>query len=468
MLRTLTLLGAAMTVVAQDGAWPQFRGPNGSGIGTGTGYPMEFSPDKNVAWKSAIPYGQSSPAVAGGRVYVTASEADLLITISIDAMTGKEVWRRQIRKTRQHGIYAANDPASPSPAADDTGVYVFFADFGLVAYNANGEERWRMPLGPFKNFYGMAASPILAGESVIQVLDQQSGSCMLAVDRKSGKLKWRTERKGATIGWATPMVYRPKNAPAQLVVLGTTQLDGYHLDTGEPLWFLRQSSMGGLGTAVAEGDTLLASTVSTPEPWLPAFESMAQKYDKDKNGELSEAEFRADHDLGGHFGWLDTNEDGKLTAAEWNETRRMISIGDFGAIALKPGAAKGEIKTDAVAWRFKKNLPFVAAPLVYQGVFYLVKDGGIITSLDPATGNVLKAGRSQEGLGEYFASPVAADGKVYVANSEGKITVLKAGAQWEVLRVNSMDEEVHATPALSGGRIYLRTRGALYCFATAP
>jgi len=467
MRRVMTMLGAAIMVMAQDADWPQFRGPNGSGVGAGTGYPVEFGPGKNVAWKVAVPYGQSSPVVAGGRVYVTAGEGGKLLTISFDAKTGKENWRREIGRSHQHKTFAANDPASPSPAADETGVYVFFADFGLAAYNTDGSERWRLPLGPFKNFYGMAASPIVVGETLIQVLDQQSGSCLLAIDRKSGKLKWRTERKGSTVGWATPMVYRPSGEPAQLVVLGTTQLDGYYLDTGEPRWFLRQSSMGGLGTVVSEGDTLLASTLSTSEPWIPTFESMIKKYDKDGNGELSEAEFKDDPDLGGHFGWLDTNEDHRLTAAEWNATRRLISIGDFGAIALKPRAARGEIKTDAVAWRFKKNLPYVAAPLLYQGVFYLVKDGGIITSLDPITGKLLKEGRSREALGQYFSSPVAADGKVYVANSEGKITVLKADAQWEVLRVNAMDEDVHATPALSGGRIYVRTRGALYCFGTA-
>jgi outer membrane protein assembly factor BamB len=468
MLRVVVgLLSVAIGVLAQDGVWPQFRGPNGSGVGTGAGYPVEFGPGKNVVWKAALPYGQSSPVVVAARVYVTASEGSKLLTISLDAKTGKEIWRREIGSRRQHKTYAANDPASPSPAADETGVYVFFPDFGLVAYNADGMERWRMPLGPFKNFYGMAASPILAGNTIIQVLDQQSGSSVLAVDRKSGKLKWTTERKGSTVGWATPMVYRPKGEPPQLVVLGTTRVDGYYLDTGEPRWFLRQSSMGGLGTVVAEGDTLLLSTLSTAEPWIPVFDSMLKKYDKDGNGALSEAEFRDDPDLGGHFGWLDTNEDHSLTVAEWNETRRMISIGDFGAIGLRPGAARGEIAAESVVWRFKKNLPFVAAPLVYQGVLYLVKDGGIITSLDPATGKVLKQGRSPEALGEYFSSPVAADGKLYVANSEGKITVLKAGADWEVLRVNAMEEEVHATPALTGGNLYVRTRGSLYCFAAA-
>ena len=139
-------------------------------------------------------------------------------------------------------------------------------------------------------------------------------------------------------------------------------------ENGEPRWFLRQSSLGGLGTVVAQGDTLLLSTLSTVEPWMPVFESVLKRYDKDGNGVLSETEFKDDPDLGGHFGWLDTNDDGRLTAAEWDETRRLISIGDYGAIALKPGAARGEIQTEAVAWRFKKNLPFVAAPLMYEGL----------------------------------------------------------------------------------------------------
>ena len=106
----------------------------------------------------------------------------------------------------------------------------------------------------------------------------------------------------------------------------------------------------------------------------------------------------------------------------------------------------------------------IPAPLLYQGVFYLVKDGGIITTLDAATGQLLKQGRAEKALGEYYASPIAADGKVYLASTEGKVTVLKAGREWEVLGVNDLGEEIHATPALTGGRIYLRTRAAVYSF----
>src|SRR6266404_651574 len=122
---------AAVTAYAQ---WPQFRGPNGSGVDSGTGYPVVFSPSKNVAWKAAVPYGQSSPVVAAGHLYLTASDGNRLLTICLDAKTGRELWRREVRRERSAKIYHSNDPASPTPAADANGVVVFFPDFGLAAY----------------------------------------------------------------------------------------------------------------------------------------------------------------------------------------------------------------------------------------------------------------------------------------------------------------------------------------------
>src|SRR6185503_18878738 len=122
-----------------------------------------------------------------------------------------------------------------------------------------------------------------------------------------------------------------------------------------------------------------------------------------------------------------------------------VGIGEFGAVAIRPGSAQGQLTAGAIAWRFKKNLPFIPAPLLYQNVYYMVRDGGIVTALDPATGRLLKEGRTREALGEYYASPVAADGKVYLASGEGKVTVLKAGADWQVLKVNNLGEEIHAT-----------------------
>jgi outer membrane protein assembly factor BamB len=451
---------AAMAAGADD-SWTQFRGPNGSGVDSASGYPVEFSPSKNVIWKKAIPFGQSSPVVAGGRVYLTASEGDRLLTICLDSRTGRELWRREIRKKPQP-VFRANDPASSTPVADENGVVAFFPDFGLIAYSADGKDGWSLPLGPFKNFYGMAASPIVAGSLLVLVCDQQHGSFLLGVDRKTGRQRWKTERP-TDIGWATPMVFRPSEGPAQLIVLGTNRLDSYYLDTGEPRWWMPVASMGAMGTPVASGATLLVSTAGSDEPMMPTFEPVLAMYDKDHDGRLSYEEFKGDKYLGEHFGWIDADGDGFITAQEWNLARSLGS-GEFGAVAIQPDKAQGRLEPATVRWRFKKNLSFIPAPLVYNGVYFMVKDGGIITSLDPGTGQLLKEGRSREALGEYYASPVAAEGKLFLASGEGKMTVLKAAAEWEVLAVNDLGEEIHATPALSGGRIYVRTRSALYCF----
>lgn len=454
----MVLLGA----VAAYGEWPRFRGPNGSGVETGAGYPAEFSPTKNVVWKAAVPYGQSSPIVVKGKVFLTASEGDQLLTICLDAGSGKELWRRGVKRERAAKLFRANDPASPTPTADESGVYAFFADFGLVSYTLDGKERWRHPLGPFRNFYGMASSPVVVGELVVMLCDQQSGSFLVALDRQTGRRKWRTERPGTTIGWATPMVFRSGEGE-ELIVLGTTSVDSYYVATGERKWWMPVRSAGGLGTPVAAGDTVLVTTAGSEEPMLPSFESMLAKYDKDKDGKLSFEEFRGDPDFGEHFGWLDANDDKLIDEKEWDAANHL-GTGDYGVVAVRPGKAQGELKETVVRWRMKKSLPYIPAPLVYEDVFYMVRTGGILTALDAATGKVLKQGRGA--AGEYYASPVAADGKVFLASEEGKMTVVKAGREWEVLAVNDLSDEIHATPALSGGRIYVRTRGTVFCFGS--
>lgn len=465
-LALCTLPFLVFIAVAGDGEWTQFRGPNGSGVDSAAGYPAEFSPSKNVVWKKTVPFGQSSPVVAGSRVYLTAGENDKLVTICVDSKTGSELWRREIRRARSHKIFRANDPASPTPTADESGVVAFFPDFGLAAYTPEGKDRWTLPLGPFKNFYGMAASPILVGDLLVLVCDQQNGSFILALDRKTGRQRWKTERAAATVAWATPMVFRPSQGPAQLIVLGSTRLDSYYLATGEQRWWMPIGSMGALGTPVAAGDTIFVSTLSTNEPWMPAFEEVLAKYDKDHDGRLSHEEFKDDKDLGEHFGWIDTDGDNFVTAQEWNTARNM-AMGEYGAVAIRPDKAQGKLEPGAVRWRFKKGLPYVPAPLLYKDVYYMVRDGGIITSLNAATGQLMKEGRSREALGEYYASPVAADNKVFLASGDGKITVLNAAAEWQLLRVNDLGDEIRATPALSEGRIYIRTRSSLYCFGAS-
>jgi outer membrane protein assembly factor BamB len=448
-----------------SGQWSQFRGPNGSGVDSAVGYPVTFSPTSNVVWKAAIPYGQSSPVVAGGHVYLTASEGPRRLTICLDAATGRELWRRTITPLRTQKAFHENDPASPTAAADEDGVIVFFSDVGLAAYTREGEDRWTVPLGPFKSFYGMAGSPVLTGDLVVLLCDQRSGSFLIALDRRTGRLRWKRDRPHAVEGWATPIVFRPSTGrrETELIVLGSTRLEAYARETGASRWWMPLGSSGSMGTPVVSGDTVFVSTLGSSDPALPSFASYLEKLDTNKDRRLSAREFSADKEMGEHFGWIDADGDDFITETEWNTTRDL-ALGEYGAIAVRPAGARGKLDPSAVIWRFQKNLPYIPAPLIYQDVLYLVKTGGIVTSLDPATGRALKEGRSPGALGEYYASPVAADGKVFLANVEGRISVLKASAQWEVLGVNDLGDEIRSTPALSGGRVYVRTRAAVYCF----
>ena len=445
--------------------WSQFRGPNGSGVDSGSGYPVAFSPTSNVVWKAGVPYGQSSPIVVGRHVYLTASQGERRLTICLDAITGRELWRREITPMRTQKAFHANDPASPTAAADDEGVVVFFADFGLAAYTPEGKDRWTLPLGPFNSFYGMAASPVLTGDLVVLLCDQRTGSFLIALDRRTGRPRWRKERPQAVEGWATPIVFQPSpgTKEAELIVLGSTRLEAYARETGESRWWMPLGSSGSMGTPVVSGDTLFVSTLGSADPALPAFDTYLEKLDTNKDRRLSAREFSADKEMAEHFGWIDADGDDVITETEWNTTRDL-AVGDYGAVAVRPAGGRGKLDPATVLWRVQKNLPYIPAPLLYRDVLYLVKTGGIVTSLDPATGRTLKEGRSLGALGEYYASPVAADGKVFLASTEGKVTVLKASAQWEVLGVNDLGDEIHSTPALSGGRVYVRTRGAVYCF----
>jgi outer membrane protein assembly factor BamB len=467
LARLCLVFGIVLAGSPTSAQWPQFRGPNGSGVDMAAGYPVTFSPTNSVVWKAAVPFGQSSPVVVGSRVYVTASEADRLVTIAFDATTGREAWRQAITRPRSQAIYKSNDPASPTPAADAHGVVVFFGDFGLAAYAPDGKQQWALPLGPFRNFYGMAGSPIIAGDTVILVCDQMSGSYMIAVDRQTGRERWRRERPGVTVSWTTPMVFAPGGgAEPQLVVLSSTRLDGYALATGDLRWWMPLSSMGAIGTAVAHGDAVIVATLAGNEPWMEPFEAVLKTFDTDKDGRLSRAEYATEKGFGEHFGWIDANGDGSVDAPEYNDARAM-GVGEYGVAAIRPAGLRGKVDPAVAVWRFKKNLPFVPTPVVYNGLVYMVKSGGIITAIDPANGQAIREGRTKDAPGEYTASPVAADDKVFLASVNGKVTVLKAGREWEVVEVNDLGDEIHATPALAGGRIYVRTRGTLYCFGGA-
>jgi outer membrane protein assembly factor BamB len=239
----------------------------------------------------------------------------------------------------------------------------------------------------------------------------------------------------------------------------------YSLSTGERLWWIRGMAWQLKSVPVIDGDTIYVSGWETggdnDPPEVLTWQQALEKYDTNHDGRISRAEGPFKNE--GSFQDTDLDRNGLVDEREWNFYRaRKTSQNNI--VAIRAGG-KGDVTNTHILWRFRKSIPNVPSPLLYRDVLFLMKEGGIFTSLDPKTGAVFKQARLTGVLGQYWSSPVAGDGKIYVTNQEGKVTVLKAEARWEILAINDLDEEVFATPAIDRGRIYLRTRGTLYCFA---
>jgi outer membrane protein assembly factor BamB len=274
------------------------------------------------------------------------------------------------------------------------------------------------------------------------------------------------ERPEITRGYATPVIFRPKSGPAELIVPGAFLLVSYAVETGEKLWWVRGMSWHPKSAPVISGDMIYVHSwetggeAETPTE-TPTYQDTLAVYDANKDRLLSRDELPAP--LQRSFKDLDLNLNGAVDEPEWNFYRaRKASRNSL--LAVRHGG-RGDLTGTNVVWSMQKFLPNVPSPIFYEGVLYIVKEGGIMTSLDPATGAILKQARIPGAPGNYYSSPVAADGKIYTISQEGKVTVIQAGAQWEVLAVNNLDDDCFATPAIVDDRIYLRTHSRLYCFA---
>ncbi len=472
---TLLLVLLTLTGPASD-EWPQFRGPNGTGVSETKNLPTEFGPNKNVVWKAALPPGHSSPVLTHDRIFVTAHEKETLLVIALDRETGKVLWRREVPRARSGRLQNVNGPASPSPVTDGKNVYVFFQDFGMVSFDPEGKERWKLPLGPFNMFYGFGASPIVVDDKVILPVDQDHpASYLIAVDKNTGRIRWRVERPAVISGYSTPIVYQPPKGPKQVIVPESFQLSAYSVADGKRVWWVRGLACEMKSIASHDSEYLYINGWGFPQnqpgqqiKTIP-FEEALTKFDKDKDRMITKAEVPADAPRGSMerllsaaYEAFDMNRDEKLDARDWEVFRAMLAS-ENGLLAIKMGG-EGDQTANAIRWRYQKPVPQVPSTLLYHGVLYMINDSGILLSFDPANGNVLKQGRLHGAIDKYFASPVAADDKVFLIGQGGQVSVVKASGEWEVLAVNELDDECYATPAIADGRLYIRTRSALYAF----
>ena len=178
------VLAVILTSLLDAADWPTFRGRNSSGLAPDTNLP-EFAPGKFELWKTPLPPGHSSPVIVGRRIYLTAVEDEKLFTFALDRESGKILWRREAPRPRRQVMQPANSPAAASAASDGRNVYVFFHDYGLLAYGPDGEDKWQVPLGPFNNPMGHGATPVLAGKTLLLPCDQESGSFLVEIGRAS-------------------------------------------------------------------------------------------------------------------------------------------------------------------------------------------------------------------------------------------------------------------------------------------
>jgi outer membrane protein assembly factor BamB len=424
-----------------------------------SGLPTEFGPESNVAWRTAVPSGRSSPAVGDRQIFLTGIEGDKLLVLAIDRKDGGLAWHRELEKIHPAEFHRAADSSTSSPVTDGVNVYAFFHEAGLVSYDAAGKERWRKPLGPFRNHYSVAASPILAGDRLLMLCEQGAGSFLLALDKDSGEVLWRRERPQRLEAYTTPMLLDE----GTVVVSGSRWVDAYDPATGEVRWSLGGVGTGPISSPVADGELLFVNSVDMASEAPPAFSQLAAEHDADGDGELSSEEI-ADTWMKNHFPWINNDGEGGISAADWERHTRETVNDSWGAFGIRPAGAEGRPE---IIWNYRQNVPYIPSPLVHDGVFYMVNNG-IVTSLDPATGELLKRGRINRGSPKVHASPIAADGKLYIATLDGLVAVLSAGSDWQVLALNDLGEEIHATPAVAGNRLLVRTRGNLYAFAAGP
>jgi len=457
---------------ALDQGWMRFRGPNGSGISKDSGFPIEFGKSQNVIWRTPVRPGKSSPVLSARHVFLTGYDKEKLITQCFDRATGRLLWERVENRAHKQDVNLLNNPAAITPVTDGENVYVFFKDFGLVSYDAAGKLRWKVPLGPFTNSMGLGASPIVAGDSIILVADQLTNSYIAAFDRRNGEIRWKIARQESE-GWGTPVLYTPGSSAPLILTAGQGQYGAHRVTDGKRVVSHPGLSPGMVASPVLDHDTIYAFGYGADHgPGL--FAGVLDELDKNHDGQLTPDEYQnipgdtSDHQTTAMFtgmGKYMGNGDGIITKDKWDAWGRHTG-GPTGLLAVRldgDGAAPRDL------WRYDKGFAgVIPSPLVYDGVLYVIKNGGILTAFNPANGEVLKTGRVAGALGGYSASPVAAEGRIFVVSEEGKITVLRAGRDWDVMSVNDLGEGAFATPALSAGRIYVRTDEALYCFGSKP
>jgi outer membrane protein assembly factor BamB len=424
-----TLLGTsslAQGPLSADRFWPQWRGPDATGVSKHANPPIEWNETKNIRWKveipgrgfaspvvwgdrifvlSAVPVGVSSPADHGPRGLVQPRDIHRFNVIALDRRTGKVAWERTAREEQPHeGTHQDNGTwASSSAIVDGQRVYAWFESRGLYVYDMDGQLLWQKDLGDkqMRMQFGEGSTPVVHGNRVVIVWDHQGQSFIVALDARSGEEMWRAAREEID-SWATPLVVE-HNGRQQVVTNGMNRLRSYDLETGKIVWESQGTTMNAIPSPVAADGVVF------------------------------------------------------VTSGFRGNNLKAIRLAD----------ASGDLTgSKAIVWSLDRDTPYVPSPLLYDGILYLLKsNAGILSAFDAKSGKPHYQLQRLEGIPDAFSSPVGAGGRVYLTGRDGTTLVIRHGPTFEVLAKNSLDDGFDASPALVDGEIFMRGYRYLYAIA---
>lgn len=403
-LLALGLLGLALAGAARGQEWTRFRGPNGSGVSPATTVPSRWT-EKDFTWKVELPgVGHSSPVVWGQRLFVTSGEEKTgkRLLLCLDARDGRRLWVRSVDGPL-HRKHQDNSFATATPAVDERHVYVCWAsprDYLVLAYDHDGKEVFCTDVGAFKSGHGFGPSPIAFGGVVIVPNDQDGGGALLGLDRDTGKVRWKTPRRGKA-SYATPCIYQHGGRAELLFTSYEHGITSLDPETGKLNWELDVFDKRHVETPI--GSPVLA-------------------------GDLV------------------------LASCGWLGVRQEVV-----AVRLPSGGKEGKPQE---VYRIDRSAPLCTTPLVAGELLFLWSDGGVVTCADSRTGAVHWRERVP---GSYYSSPVCVGKQLWNISREGEVIVLAAAKQYELLARNPLGEGSHASPAVTDGRMYLRTFSHLVC-----
>jgi outer membrane protein assembly factor BamB len=398
-------VATALRAIGHAQEWPQFRGPGGQGHSSERGVPLDWSPTRNIVWKTPVPgRGWSSPIVAGGRVWLTTaidgSEGTLRL-LAYELESGREALNVEVFRIGHASLLNdKNSHASPTPVADADRVYVHFGDQGTAALTMDGKVLWKTRLA-HQTQHGGGASPIIHGELLIVNCDGADSAFVVALDKRTGKVRWKTWRRQPwSQAYTTPLVIRHGDRE-QLVSVGASHAVAYEPETGKEIW--RVTYPGGFSNVprpvMAHG--LVYITTGFHQPSLRA---------------------------------------------------------------IRPGG-RGDVTNSEVAWSLTRAVSLTPSPLIVDDELYMVSDAGILSCVDARAGTLIWQQRLR---GAFSASPVFADGRIYFQSEEGVTTVIAPGREFKILAVNSLEEPTLASMAVASGSVFMRTASHLYRIGTPP